>query len=66
MTTTVTSTVDPTTTAKEKLVESSVFGDGSSSRTDHTVGGFFGLTGSDFLGGDIRTVVSPNIDIQKV
>ncbi|GJV72439.1 hypothetical protein Tco_1492434 [Tanacetum coccineum] len=43
MTTTVTSTVDPTTTAKEKLVESSVFGDGSSSGADHTVGGFSGL-----------------------
>ncbi|GJY64754.1 hypothetical protein Tco_0466214 [Tanacetum coccineum] len=31
MTTTVTSTVDPTTTAKEKFVESSIFGGGSSS-----------------------------------
>ncbi|GJW88907.1 hypothetical protein Tco_0164247 [Tanacetum coccineum] len=29
--------VDPTTTAKEKLVESSVFSDGSSSGADHTV-----------------------------
>ncbi|GJV94454.1 hypothetical protein Tco_1546031 [Tanacetum coccineum] len=45
MTTTVTSTVDPTTTVKGKLVESSVFGDGSSSGADHTVGGFSGLTG---------------------
>ncbi|GJV58792.1 hypothetical protein Tco_1464892, partial [Tanacetum coccineum] len=66
MTTTVTSTVDPTTTAKEKLVESSVFGDGSSSGADHTVGGFSGLTGSDFIVGGIRTVVSPDTDIQKV
>ncbi|GKG38330.1 hypothetical protein Tco_0460042, partial [Tanacetum coccineum] len=62
----VTSTVNPTTTAKGKLVESSVFGDGSSSEADHTVGGFFGLTGSDFIVGGIRTVVSPDTDIQKV
>ncbi|GKE77187.1 hypothetical protein Tco_1543307, partial [Tanacetum coccineum] len=66
MTTTVTSTVDPTTTAKEKLVEASVFGDGSSSGADHAVGGFSGLTGSDFLVGGIRTIVSPDTDIQKV
>ncbi|GJZ11958.1 hypothetical protein Tco_0546717 [Tanacetum coccineum] len=66
MTTTVTSTVDPTTTAKEKLVKSSVFGDGSSSGADHTVGGFSGLTGSDFIVGGISTVVSPDTDIQKV
>ncbi|GJR62662.1 hypothetical protein Tco_1504824 [Tanacetum coccineum] len=52
MTTTVTFVVDPTTTAKDKLVESSIFGDGSSSRADHTVGGFSGLTGSDFIVGD--------------
>ncbi|GJZ89616.1 hypothetical protein Tco_0661398 [Tanacetum coccineum] len=66
MTTAVTSIVDPTTTAKEKLVESSVFGDGSSSGADHTVGGFSGLTGSDFIVGGIHTIVSPNTDIQKV
>ncbi|GJZ53438.1 hypothetical protein Tco_0608323 [Tanacetum coccineum] len=66
MTTTVTSTVDPTTTAKGKLVESFVFGDGSSSRADHIVGGFSGLSGSDFIVGGIRTVVSPDTDIQKV
>ncbi|GKF84266.1 hypothetical protein Tco_0249164, partial [Tanacetum coccineum] len=66
MTTTVTSTVDPTTTAKEKLVESSVFGDGSSSGADHTMGGFSGLTGSDFIVGGIRIVVSLDTDIQKV
>ncbi|GKB01151.1 hypothetical protein Tco_0829195 [Tanacetum coccineum] len=52
MTTTVTSTVDPTTTAKEIFIESSVFGGGSSSGAEHTVGGFFGLTGSDFIVGD--------------
>ncbi|GKA15040.1 hypothetical protein Tco_0694787 [Tanacetum coccineum] len=65
MTTTVTSTADPATTAKEKLVESSVFGDGSSSGADHTVGGFSSLTGSDFIVGGIRTVVSPDTDLQK-
>ncbi|GKC43499.1 hypothetical protein Tco_1061221, partial [Tanacetum coccineum] len=66
MTTTVTSTVDPTIIAKEKLVESSVFGDGSSSGADYTIGGFSGLTGGDFLVGGIRTVVSPDTDVQKV
>ncbi|GKC33598.1 hypothetical protein Tco_1045982 [Tanacetum coccineum] len=66
MTTTVTSSADPTTTAKDKFVESSIFGDGSSFRADHTVGGFFGLTGSDFIVGGIRTVVNPDTDIQKV
>ncbi|GJZ82050.1 hypothetical protein Tco_0647044, partial [Tanacetum coccineum] len=52
MTTTITSTVDPTTTSKEKFIESSIFGGGSSSGAEHTVGGFSGLTGSDFLVGD--------------
>ncbi|GKE28970.1 hypothetical protein Tco_1444354 [Tanacetum coccineum] len=66
MTTTVTSTVDPATTAKDKLVESSIFGDGSSSGADHTVGSFSGLTSSDFIVGGIRTVVNPDTDIQKV
>ncbi|GKD73374.1 hypothetical protein Tco_1331656 [Tanacetum coccineum] len=66
MTTTVTSTVDPTTTAKEKFLESSIFGGGSSSGAEHTVGGFSGLTGSDFIVGGIRTVVSPDTDLQKV
>ncbi|GJX21899.1 hypothetical protein Tco_0226344 [Tanacetum coccineum] len=66
MTTTVTSTVDPTTTAKEKFIESSIFGGGSSSGAEHTVGGFSGLTGSDFIVGGIRTVVSPDTDLQKV
>ncbi|GKC96432.1 hypothetical protein Tco_1161874, partial [Tanacetum coccineum] len=66
MSTIVTSTIDPTTTAKDKLVESSIFGDGSSSGADHTVGGFSGLTDSDFIVGGIRTVVNPDTDIQKV
>ncbi|GJX84006.1 hypothetical protein Tco_0333487 [Tanacetum coccineum] len=66
MTTTVTSTANPATTAKEKLVESSVFGDGSSSGADHTVSGFSGLTSSDFIVSGIHTVVSPDTDLQKV
>ncbi|GJT79211.1 hypothetical protein Tco_1053553 [Tanacetum coccineum] len=66
MTTTVTSMVDPTTTAKEKFVESSIFGGGSSSGVEYTVGGFSGLTGSDFIVGGIGTVVSPDTDLQKV
>ncbi|GJV37180.1 hypothetical protein Tco_1409657 [Tanacetum coccineum] len=66
MTTTVTSTVDPTTTAKKKFVESFIFDGGSSFGVEHTVGGFSGLTGSDFIIGGIRTVVSPDTDLQKV
>ncbi|GKC43300.1 hypothetical protein Tco_1061022, partial [Tanacetum coccineum] len=57
MTTTVTSTANPTTTTKEIFVEPSIFGGGSSSRAEHTVGGFSGLTGSDFIVGGIRTVM---------
>ncbi|GKF12738.1 hypothetical protein Tco_0050664, partial [Tanacetum coccineum] len=66
MTTTITSTIDPTTTAKEKLVKPSIFGGGSSSRAEHTIGGFSGLTGRDFIVGGIRTIVSPDMDLQKV
>ncbi|GJV22224.1 hypothetical protein Tco_1371244, partial [Tanacetum coccineum] len=66
MATIVTSTADPTTTAMERFFEPFIFGDGSSSRAEHTVGGFSGLTGSDFIVGVIRTVVSPNTDLQKV
>ncbi|GJR94305.1 putative reverse transcriptase domain-containing protein [Tanacetum coccineum] len=66
MTTTVTSTVDPTTTAKEKFIESSIFGGGSSSGAEHIVGGFSGLTSSEFIIGGIHTVVSPNTDLHNV
>ncbi|GJT60589.1 hypothetical protein Tco_1004122 [Tanacetum coccineum] len=66
MTTIVTSTVDPTTTAKEKFIKSSIFDGDSSSGAEHTVGGFSGLTGSDFIVGGIRTVVSPDTDLQKM
>ncbi|GKE07444.1 hypothetical protein Tco_1399462 [Tanacetum coccineum] len=66
--TTVTSTVDPATIVKEKFVESSLFGGGSSSAggADHTIGGFSDLTGSDFIVSGIRTVISPDTDLQKV
>nr|GEX86484.1 hypothetical protein [Tanacetum cinerariifolium] len=51
--TTLTSTADPTSVAKEKLVEPSPFSAGSSlaGETDPTTGVFSDLTGSDFLNG---------------
>ncbi|GJV20537.1 hypothetical protein Tco_1369557 [Tanacetum coccineum] len=52
MATTVTSTADPATIAKERFIDPSIFGGGSSSGAEHTVGGFSGLTGSDFIAGD--------------
>ncbi|GKA64425.1 hypothetical protein Tco_0764031 [Tanacetum coccineum] len=65
--TTVTSTVNPATTVKEKFVESSVFGgDSSGGRADHTVGGFSDLTGMGILFLVIRTVISLDTDLQKV
>ncbi|GJW37254.1 hypothetical protein Tco_0060174 [Tanacetum coccineum] len=46
--TTVTSTVDPATTVKEKFVESFIFGgDSSGGGADHSVGGFSDLIGSE-------------------
>ncbi|GJR93894.1 hypothetical protein Tco_0266068 [Tanacetum coccineum] len=65
--TTVTSIVDPATTVKEKFVESSIFGGGSSSGggADHTVSSFSDLTGSGFIVGGIRTVISLDMDLQK-
>ncbi|GKD10616.1 hypothetical protein Tco_1190301 [Tanacetum coccineum] len=66
MATTVTSTADPNTTIKKRLVEPSIFGGGSSSGAEHTVSGFSGLIGSKFIVGGIRTVVSPDTDLQKV
>ncbi|GJX72512.1 hypothetical protein Tco_0309683 [Tanacetum coccineum] len=65
--TTVTSIVNPATTVKEKFVESFVFGgDSSGGGVDHTAGGFSDLTGSDFIVGCIRTIISPDTDLQKV
>ncbi|GJR52156.1 hypothetical protein Tco_1402677 [Tanacetum coccineum] len=65
--TTVTSTVDPATTVKFFFVESSVFGgDSSGGGADHNTSGFSDLTGSDFIVGGIRTVISLETDLQKV
>ncbi|GKC58507.1 hypothetical protein Tco_1086105 [Tanacetum coccineum] len=65
--TTITLTVDPTSVAKEKLVEPSPFCAGSSSAggIDPTTGVFSDLTSSDFLVGAIRTVINPDTDLQK-
>ncbi|GKF72525.1 hypothetical protein Tco_0208639, partial [Tanacetum coccineum] len=60
-------TADPATTVKEKFAKSFVFGgDSSGGGANHTVGGFSDLTGSDFIVGGIRTVISPDVDLQKV
>ncbi|GJW19424.1 hypothetical protein Tco_0026860 [Tanacetum coccineum] len=57
--TTVTSTVDPAITVKEKFVGSSIFGgDSSGGGADHTIGGFSDLIGSDFIVGGIRTLLA--------
>nr|GEX64924.1 hypothetical protein [Tanacetum cinerariifolium] len=66
--TTIISTVDPTSVAKEKLIEPYSFGAGSSlaGGTDPTTGVFSDLTGSDFLVGAIRTIINPDTDLQKV
>ncbi|GJS16356.1 hypothetical protein Tco_0410828 [Tanacetum coccineum] len=66
MATTVTSTANPTTTTNERFVDPSIFGGGSSSGAEHTVGGFSGLTGSNFIIGAIHTVVSHDTDLPKV
>ncbi|GJY31983.1 hypothetical protein Tco_0415478, partial [Tanacetum coccineum] len=65
--TTVTSTVDPASVAKEKLVELYIFCANSSSAggTDPTTGVFSDLTGSDFLVGAIHTIINPDADLQK-
>ncbi|GJY17227.1 hypothetical protein Tco_0388718 [Tanacetum coccineum] len=65
---TVTTTVDAATVFKEASVKPSLVAAGSSSAggTDPTLGGFFDLTGSDFLVGDVRTVIDPNSNLQKV
>ncbi|GKD75308.1 hypothetical protein Tco_1333590 [Tanacetum coccineum] len=65
--TTVTTTIDAATAVKEAPTRPSLFGAGLSSagRTDPTPGGFSDVSGSDFLIGDIRTVVDPDFDLQK-
>ncbi|GKE97882.1 hypothetical protein Tco_0021233, partial [Tanacetum coccineum] len=66
--TTVTVTAGATTVVKETLVKPSLFATGSSSvgGTEPIPGGFSDLTGSEFLVGDIRTVIDPDSDLQKV
>ncbi|GKA50584.1 hypothetical protein Tco_0743657 [Tanacetum coccineum] len=63
----VTLTVDTAAAAKEKPIEPSLFGPASSlaGGTDPTPGGFSDLTGSDFIVGGIRTVISPDTNLQK-
>ncbi|GJT62360.1 hypothetical protein Tco_1005893 [Tanacetum coccineum] len=63
--TTITSTVDPASVSKEKLVKPSPFCVDSSSTggTDPTMGVFSDLTGSNFLVGAIRTVIDPDTDL---
>ncbi|GKF78452.1 hypothetical protein Tco_0234020, partial [Tanacetum coccineum] len=64
----VTSTVDTAAAANEKPVEPSFFGVASLSAggTDPTPGSFSDLTGSDFIVGGIRTVISHDTGLQKV
>nr|GEU42587.1 hypothetical protein [Tanacetum cinerariifolium] len=66
--TTSTPTTDPAAIAKEKLVGSSVFGadSPSASRSQPIPGGFSDCSGSDFLIGDIQTVIDPDSNLQKV
>nr|GFD49145.1 hypothetical protein [Tanacetum cinerariifolium] len=63
--TTITSTVDPASFAKKKLVKPSLFcaDSSSASGTDPITGVFSDLTGSDFLVGAIRTVIDPDTDL---
>ncbi|GJY93239.1 hypothetical protein Tco_0509021, partial [Tanacetum coccineum] len=64
----VTTMVNAATAVKETPTRPSLFGAGSSSAggTDPTPGGFLDVSGSDFLIGDIRTVVDPDFNLQKV
>nr|GEU34342.1 hypothetical protein [Tanacetum cinerariifolium] len=66
--TTVTALIDTDATATRAPVAPSLFGVGSSStsRTDSVPGGFFDVSGSDFLIGGIRIVVDADSDLQKV
>ncbi|GJV11795.1 hypothetical protein Tco_1353336 [Tanacetum coccineum] len=66
--TTVTTMVDATTAVKEAPTRPSLFGVGSSlaGGTDPTPSSFSDVSGIDFLIGDIRTIVDPDFDLQKV
>ncbi|GKD00726.1 hypothetical protein Tco_1171000 [Tanacetum coccineum] len=65
--TTVTTTVDAATAVKEAPTRPFLFGVGLSlaGGIDPTPGGFSDVSGSDFLIGDIRTIVDPDFDLQK-
>nr|GEW63469.1 reverse transcriptase domain-containing protein [Tanacetum cinerariifolium] len=66
--TTVTLTIDPAIVIKEKIVKPSLFSADSTSTggIDPAIGGFTDLSGSDFLIGGIRIIISPDTDLQKV
>nr|GEW24000.1 hypothetical protein [Tanacetum cinerariifolium] len=64
--TTVAAAIDTDATTPRAPAAPFLFGVGSSStgRTDSVPGGFFDVSGSDFLVGGIRTVVDPDSDLQ--
>ncbi|GKF44512.1 hypothetical protein Tco_0131064 [Tanacetum coccineum] len=66
--TTVTVTTGATTVVKETVAKPSLFATCYSSvgGTESIPVGFSDLTGNDFLVGDIRTVIDPDSDLQKV
>nr|GEX99871.1 hypothetical protein [Tanacetum cinerariifolium] len=66
--TTVTTAIDAYAMATRAPVAPSLFGVGSylTGTTDSIPGGFFDVSGSDFLIGGIRAVVDPDSDLQKV
>nr|GEW57002.1 hypothetical protein [Tanacetum cinerariifolium] len=67
-TTTVTLTADPAIVIKQKIVKPSLFFANSTSTggTNLVMGCFMDLSSSDFLFGDIRTVISHDMNLQKV
>ncbi|GKF87276.1 hypothetical protein Tco_0258153 [Tanacetum coccineum] len=66
--TTVTETAGDAMVVKETVTKPSLFATASSSAhgTELTPGGFSDLTGSDLLIGDIRIIIDPDFDLQKV
>ncbi|GJZ33545.1 hypothetical protein Tco_0578981, partial [Tanacetum coccineum] len=66
--TAVTATASVTPVIREAVTKPSLFAAASSSAggTEHTPAGFSSLTGTDLLVGDIRTVIDPDSDLQKV
>ncbi|GKA49697.1 hypothetical protein Tco_0742770, partial [Tanacetum coccineum] len=61
----VTTTVDATMVLKETSVKPSLFAAGSSSAggNEPILGGFYDLTGNDFLVGGIHTIINPDSDL---